>query len=32
MDTGDAYEGTWKGGKKHGSGRYSFANGDYYQG
>lgn len=32
MDTGDVYDGTWKAGKKHGMGRYSFANGDYYQG
>jgi len=30
MDTGDVYEGNWKLGKKHGFGRYSFANGDYY--
>ncbi len=32
METGDLYEGNWKGGKKHGFGRYSFANGDYYEG
>ena len=32
MDTGDVYNGLWKNGKKHGFGRYSFANGDFYEG
>ncbi len=32
MDTGDLYEGSWKNGKKHGFGKYTFANGDYYEG
>ena len=32
METGDFYSGDWRAGKKHGSGRYTFANGDYYEG
>ena len=30
METGDVYNGDWRNGKKHGLGRYTFANEDYY--
>jgi hypothetical protein len=32
METGDTYEGEWRNGKKHGTGRYTFANEDFYEG
>jgi hypothetical protein len=32
METGDMYNGDWRNGKKHGYGRYTFANEDYYDG
>ena len=32
METGDVYKGAWHLGKKHGFGKYKFANGDYYEG
>ena len=30
--SGDRYVGQWMSGKKHGTGRYTFANGDFYDG
>jgi hypothetical protein len=32
METGDMYNGDWRNVKKHGYGRYTFANEDYYDG
>jgi hypothetical protein len=32
MVSGDVYEGEWSIGRKNGKGRYSFANGDLYEG
>lgn len=32
MSTNDQYDGSWSNGRKHGNGKYKFANGDYYEG